>query len=182
MQTIQLKDKEFRLYISNLEIEKKIAEIALKINSDYHQKELTLVIVLNGAFRFAAQLIRSLTIPIQITFLRVSSYRGIQSAGKVENNFDVDLPLGGKDVLIVEDIIDSGLTLQHISAGIKKQQPASLKVATLLYKPAALKYDVTINYVGFEIPNDFVVGFGLDYDQQGRGLNDIFVLNEKLSE
>ena len=177
MKEIRLLDKDFRLFLPENLIQKKISEMGEQISRDYKGKELLLVAILNGAFLFAADLIRNLSIPTSIQFMQIASYGNeMQSQGKA--NLILDLTTSAKDrhVLMLEDIVDSGLTSQFLYKHLQQHQPASLKLATLLFKPETFKATVRPDYVGFEIPPAFVVGYGMDYAQQGRGLRSIYRL------
>jgi len=173
-----IREQSFQVLFSFQKIEERIIAIAQAIDRDYADKQPIIVGVLNGSFRFVADLVRHLQIHTEITFIRVSSYDGTVSTGNVQEVLGLQENIEGKDVIIVEDIVDTGTTLCQIVELLQKEAPASLKVATLLHKPAALQKEVPLDYVGFEIPNLFVVGYGLDYDGLGRSLNDLYVLSE----
>lgn len=134
--------------------------------------------VLNGSFMFAADLMRNIQIDCEITFVKLASYQGTQSTGKVRTLIGQDVSLESRHIIILEDIVDTGKTLFEFLPIIKAQSPASVEIATLLIKPAAMQYNIAVKYRGLEIPNDFIVGYGLDYDGLGRNLNDIYVINE----
>ena len=177
MKQVSLLDKEFELFLPENLIQQKISELGKQISQDYEGKQLLLVAILNGAFLFAADLIRNLNVPTSIQFMQIASYGNeMQSQGKANLILDLSIPVKDKHVLLLEDIVDSGLTSQFLFNHLKKHQPASLKLATLLFKPAAFKAEVKPDYTGFEIPPEFVVGYGMDYAQQGRGLRDIYRL------
>jgi len=176
MSRIKLIDKTFEEYISEEKIQQRIQEIAQKINSDYKDKDLVLLGILSGSYRFISDLSKYLTVSPQIEFAKVASYSGTDSTGMIKTYFLPSDRLNGKDVLIVEDIVDTGLTLDYLMANIKAFDVKSLKVVSLLYKPEKYQGTDEIDYVGFEIPNDFVVGYGLDYDEKGRTLNAIYKL------
>ena len=160
-----------RILISSEEIAAKIGELAKEIATDYAGKDLVLVGVLKGACMVMADLVRALPIHVTIEFMAVSSYgTGTSSSGVVRILKDLDRDITGKDVLVVEDIIDSGLTLSWLLRNLRSRGPASVEVCALLRKPEAAKVDVPIRYVGFEIPNEFVVGYGLDYAERYRNL------------
>lgn len=173
---MQLHDKEFEPFIKEMELQQKIAQIATNINADHDGRELHFVSILNGAFMFTADLIKHITVPCHIHFLKVRSYEGTQSTGAISNIIGLTDSLDGKEVIIIEDIVDTGATMQHVYKEIGKMNPASLKVASLLMKPEAYKGDVKIDYLCFSIPNKFVVGYGLDYDGLGRNLKDLYQL------
>ena len=173
---LTIKDKNFIPLIDENTLKSRITELAGQINQEYRDKEPLLVVVLNGAFIFAAELMTNLTIPCRVAFIRVSSYQQTTSTGVVRELLGLNESLTGQDVILIEDIIDTGLTIQEVSRLLMQQQPATLEIATLLFKPDALKVDVSIKYVGFEIENQFVVGYGLDYDGFGRNAKEIMVL------
>ena len=157
-----------------------IEHIADRINSDYAGREILFVAVLNGAFVFAADLVRRIKLPCRISFVKVASYQGDSSEGIIRELIGLKEDLNGKHVVLVEDIVDTGFTLEHIMKQIKSNhKPASIAVASLLFKPQSYRKSIVIDYVGIEIPNNFVVGWGLDYHGYGRNLEDIYVIEEK---
>lgn len=171
-----MRDK-IKVLISKEEISKRVQEIAGEINSKYAGKELTMICVLKGSFLFYADLVRAINLPIKCEFLSVSSYGNAKtSSGEVKMVLDISTPLDGKDVIVVEDIVDSGLTLKFIRDLLLVRNPASIACAALLSKPTALKVDVPVEYVGFKIGDEFVVGYGLDYAQNFRELPFIGVM------
>ncbi|SMC69764.1 hypoxanthine phosphoribosyltransferase [Pedobacter africanus] len=175
MHKIHIADKEFEILLDNDNISKRIRLIGIQMNVDYESRCPVFIGVLNGSFLFMADLIREIEIPCEIGFIRVSSYEGTESSGAIKQAFGLPENLHNRDVIIVEDIVDTGFTLTHILKEVQKQQPASVKVCTLLFKPTALKAEIEeLEYVGFEIGNEFVVGYGLDYDGLGRNLKDIY--------
>jgi len=174
--SVQLKDKTFELYLDAESIQKEVARIASAIDQDYAQQPLLLVCVLNGAFRFMGDLVTHLTSEAEVAFIKVASYEGTQSTGKLTEVMGLNTSLEGKHVIVIEDIVDTGFTIAQLLQTFSAQAPASLEVATLLTKPTCLKVDVHPKYVGFEIPDKFVVGYGLDYDQSGRTLNGIYAI------
>lgn len=176
MDTIQIKDKTFKPYIRREEIKAAIEKIATRINDELAGENPLFICVLNGAFVFAADLLREITIESEITFMRMKSYSGTQSTGVVKIIHGLDEDIKDRTVIVVEDIIDTGFTMQRIINQLKEREPKQIKVATLLFKPKALKCDVHVDYAALEIPNDFIVGYGLDYDEQGRNLKDIYVI------
>lgn len=176
MHSVQLKDKTFELYLDTESIQKEVARIASAIDQDYAQQPLLLVCVLNGAFRFMGDLVTHLTSEAEVAFIKVASYEGTQSTGKLTEVMGLNTSLEGKHVIVIEDIVDTGFTIAQLLQTFSAQAPASLEVATLLTKPTCLKADVHPKYVGFEIPDKFVVGYGLDYDQSGRTLNGIYAI------
>ncbi len=165
--------------VTTEDLERRVAELGIEISRDYEGRDLVLVGVLKGAVVFIADLMRHLTVPCEIDFMAVSSYGSqTDSSGVVRILKDLDASIGGRDVLIVEDIIDSGLTLQYLLRNLKARDPRSLEVCSLLTKPERRRVDLPTKYVGFEIPNKFVVGYGLDHAQQHRNLRQIAVLEE----
>lgn len=174
---LTIKDKTFVPLITADAIQARIQELAQKINEEYADKQPLLVVVLNGAFLFAADLAKHLTIPCEITFLRVSSYKGTESTGQLKEILGLTESVTGRDLIVIEDIVDTGKTLGDICNQLLEKRPASLAIATLLFKPEALLKPLDLHYVGFEIENRFVLGYGLDYDGLGRNTADIFVLN-----
>ena len=178
MDTIRIKDKDFRISIPAEEIQKRVKEVAEQINRDMADKNPLLIAVLNGAFMFAADLMRNLTIPCEISFVKLASYQGTTSTGTVKEVFGINEDLNGRTVIIVEDIVDTGLTIKRMVETLGTRNPESIHVCTLLLKPENVREDIDVEYVAFEIPNDFILGYGLDYDQQGRGLKDIYTLSE----
>lgn len=162
-------------------IQTRIREIGCQISREYAGKNPVFVGILKGGFVFLSDLIRSISIPIEVDFLAVSSYgAGTVSTGAVKIKKDIDIDLDGRDIIIVEDIVDSGLTLQYIRDYLEKHNPASIKICVLLDKPEAHKLDVSYDYVGFNIANEFVVGYGLDYAEHYRNLPYIGILKEEL--
>jgi len=179
MQKIKVEDKEFEIFLENDAISKRIRLLGIQMNIDYENKCPIFIGVLNGSFLFMADLIKEINVPCEIAFMRVASYEGTSSSGQVKELIGLPNNLEGRDIVIVEDIVDTGLTLTHILKTIKQKNPASVKVASLLLKPTALKYDIEdLGYIGFEIPNEFVVGYGLDYNGLGRNLVDIYRATE----
>ncbi len=176
MPRITLHDKSFDSYLSEEEIQKKVQEIAGRLNKDYEGKRPLFIAILNGSFIFAADIFRQLTIESEICFIKLASYKGMKSSGSVITAIGLDVDLFGRDVVILEDIVDTGKTLHQFLPKLEHQQPRSLKIATLLHKPEATQFPLTIDYLGFSIPNKFVVGYGLDYDGLGRNLKEILQL------
>lgn len=176
---VKIKDKEFRILIEGDRIQHRVAEIASQINKDYKGKSPLFLGVLNGAFLFTADLFKKIDLTCMLSFVRVSSYSGTSSTGQVKSLIGLNENIEGRDIIIVEDIVDTGDTMLYLMAELKKQNPASVKIATAIFKPLALKHPIKPDYVGFELPPAFIVGYGLDYDGFGRNLNDIYVLNEE---
>jgi len=168
----------FRLYISKEQIDTRVAELGGIINREYADNKPILIGILNGSFIFLADLMRHISIPCEVDFYKLSSYGDEKvSSGLVTERKMLDASIEGRHVIIVEDIIDTGLSMDYLLKKIKDQKPASVKVITLLHKPDATRYDVQIDHVGFEIPTLFVLGYGLDYAQEGRNLAQIYVLD-----
>ena len=176
MSQIKVHDKEFIPYLSSFEIEKQIQRVADEINKDYEDKKPLFIAILNGAFVFAADLFKHLTIEAEICFIKLASYKGVKSTGKVITAIGLDVDLYGRDIIIVEDIVDTGKTLSQFLPQLEHHHPASLKVASLLHKPSATVHSIKIDYLGFTIPDKFVVGYGLDYDGLGRNIKEIYQL------
>ena len=176
MSTVKIKDKVFETSIPREEIRRRVKAVADEINRDMAGKNPLLLAMLNGAFVFAADLMRELTIPCEISFVKLASYQGTTSTGKVKEVIGINENLAGRTVIIVEDIVESGTTMKQMIESLGTRNPASVHICTLLLKPDRLKVDLDIDYAAFRIPNDFIVGYGLDYDQQGRQLPDIYTL------
>lgn len=179
---IQILDKSFELFIKAEEIQQEVKSLAEKINTDYKGKEVVFLSVLNGAFMFASDLVKHITIECEITFVKMSSYSGIESRGRVDELIGLASDLKDKHVIIVEDIVDTGITIDKIVSLLESEYPASFSVCTLLYKPDAFKGRKKPDYVGFSIPNAFVVGYGLDYEEKGRNLDAIYQVRSKTNE
>lgn len=176
MAIIKVHDKNFEIYLSEETILNRVKEIGAAINKDYAGKRPFCIAILNGSFMFASDLFKQLTIDAELCFIKLASYKGMRSSGKVVTSIGLDDDLFGKDVIIVEDIVDTGKTLTNFLPKLLHQQPTSLKIAALLHKPEATKYPMKLDYVGFDIPNKFVVGYGLDYEGLGRNLKEIYQL------
>jgi len=176
MKQVTIRDKTFRVSISSDQIQKRITELAGEISRDMKDKNPVLISILKGAFLFTADLAKQLNIDCEITFMRVSSYSGTASKGQIKNLMGLSEDIKGKTVIILEDIVDTGETVVYLLNELKKNNPAEIKIASLLLKPKALKHDLKIDYVGFEVPNDFLIGYGLDYDGLGRNLSDIYTI------
>ncbi len=178
MEKIRVIDKEFTLYIPEEAIKARIAETAAAIREDLADKNPLFIVVLNGAFIFAADLLRATNIPCEINFIRLSSYEGTNSTGKMKNIIGLDKNIEGRTIVIVEDIIDTGLTMEYLCETISKSNPAEIRIASLFVKPGKLLTDIKTDYKCFDIDNDFIVGYGLDYDGQGRNLKNIYKIYE----
>lgn len=176
MPSIKVHDKTFDIYLSEKAIQEKIINIAAAINEDYANKKPLFIAILNGSFMFAADLFKHLTINSEICFIKLASYKGMKSSGQIVTAIGLDDDLFGKDVIIIEDIVDTGKTLHEFLPKLIHQQPKSLKITALLHKAEATRYPITIDYLGFTIPDKFVVGYGLDYDGLGRNLKEIYQL------
>jgi len=176
MPVIKVHDKSFETYLSEETIQQRVKELATAINKDYAGKRPLFIAILNGSFMFAADLFKHLTIEAELCFIKLASYKGMKSSGKVVTSIGMEEDLFAKEVVIVEDIVDTGKTLHRFLPKLLHQQPKSLKIAALLHKAEATEYPLTLDYVGFNIPNKFVVGYGLDYDGLGRNLKEIYQL------
>jgi hypoxanthine phosphoribosyltransferase len=176
MPAIKLHNKTFDTYISEDEIQEKVKQIASELNRDYKDKKPLFIPILNGSFMFAADLFKYLTIDAEVSFIKLASYKGMKSSGNVITAIGLDMDLFDREVIIVEDIVDTGKTLHEFLPKLDHQQPKSMKIAALLHKPEALQYPLKIDYLGFSIPNKFVVGYGLDFDGLGRNYKDIYQL------
>ncbi len=176
---ITIKDKTFRVSIPNEVIQARVQALAERMNKDYDGKNPVFVCILNGAFVFCADLVRYLTFQPDILFAKYSSYEGMDTTGKVVEKLGVDADLTGRDVVIVEDIIDTGITMRHVLPIFEAKGVASVKIATLLMKPDKLKTELKVDYCAMEIPNEFIVGYGLDYDGLGRNYKDIYTVVEE---
>ena len=178
MATIDIKDKTFETLIPEEEIMRRVKTVADRISNDLKGKTPLLLGVSNGSFIFAADLMRMLTIESEISFVKMTSYQGTESTGKVKKLVGLNEDIEGRKVVIVEDIVDSGLTMEKMIQYLNKFKPAEIHICTLLLKPDNLKRNLDIEYIAMEIPNDFIVGYGLDYDGLGRNLRDIYVVKE----
>lgn len=175
-QIITLDDKNFKPYIDQKRIATEVQRIAEQINKDLKKEFPVFLAVLNGSFMFASDLLKEITIPCELAFVKVASYQGTQSMGKLNDLIGLNCEVENRTVVILEDIVDTGLTIEKLVENLKRAKAKEIKVATVLFKPSAYKKDITINYVGFEIPNEFVVGYGLDYNGLGRNLKEIHVI------
>lgn len=173
---ITIKDKQFELYISQEEIKEKLAILAEKINKDYAGRTPLLIGILNGAFVFAADLVRHLNFDHEIQFAKFSSYEGMNTTGKVKELIGLTADIIGRDIIIIEDIVDTGVTMSNLVPKFKAQGAKSVEIACLLMKPGKLSVPLDVKYCAMEIPNEFIVGYGLDYDGMGRNYKDIYVV------
>ncbi len=176
MSSIKVLDKEFEPYISEESIQEKIKELAAQLNKEYEGKRPIFLSILNGSFLFTADLFKEITIEAEVCFIKLASYKGMTSSGNVITAIGLDANVNGRDIIILEDIIDTGKTLHHFLPQLESSQPASIKIAVLLNKKEALAYPVKVDYACFDIPNKFVVGYGLDYDGLGRNTKAIYQL------
>ncbi|MBE9480100.1 MAG: hypoxanthine phosphoribosyltransferase [Bacteroidetes bacterium] len=174
MKTIKVRDKEFSISITAEEIQKTVSKIAEKINNDLQGKVPLFIVVLNGAFIFAADLFKKINIDCEVTFVKLSSYVGTETTSTVRELIGLDKAIKGRSVVIIEDIIDTGITMEYTIQKLKHFEAADVRIATLLFKPDAFQKDFKIDYIGMEIPNDFIVGYGLDYDGFARNYPDIY--------
>ena len=179
MEKIHIKDKTFRPYISGEEIARAVDRVARCIREDVRQEEGTplFVVMLNGAFMFASDLLRAIDVPCEVAFMRMKSYQGTASTGTVDLLQDMHAEISGRTVIVIEDIVDTGATIHALLEHLQRRRPKCVKIASLLFKPESLQYDVPVDYVAFEIPRDFIVGYGLDYDEEGRYVKDIYVID-----
>lgn len=178
MKKVRLKDKNFQLFIDSKELNNSIESLSNKINQDYSDREPIFLCVLNGAFVFAAELIKRFNHECQVSFVKLSSYQGVQSSGTINSLIGLNEDIKEKDVIIVEDIVDTGQTIANIVENILNKNPRSIEVATLLYKPKSYQKQIPIKYKAIEIGNDFIVGFGLDYNGLGRNLEEIYIIEK----
>ena len=176
MSRVTILDKTYDISIPEAEILKQVKRVAEQINKDMNGKNPLFLAVLNGSFVFAADLFRFITIPSEISFVKLASYEGTISTGKIKEVIGLNEDISGRDVIIVEDIVDTGSTMKRMLETLGTRNPRSLHICTLLLKPGKLSVPLNVEYVAMEIPNDFIVGYGLDYDQQGRNLRDIYTL------
>ncbi len=178
MSVIQIKDKSFKTFIPEEKIMKEVARVADEINRDLSGTNPLFISVLNGSFMFTADLMKHLTMPCEVSFVKLASYEGTSSTGKVKELVGLGDDITGRTVVIVEDIVDTGLTMKQLVETLRARGPKDIKIATLLVKPDKLKVELDINYVAMNIPNDFIVGYGLDYDGLGRNYRDIYTVIE----
>jgi hypoxanthine phosphoribosyltransferase len=175
MKRVKIHDKEFELFISNEKIQMAIQEIADRMNSDLVDKDPLFICILNGSFMFAAEVFKRINfVESEISFVKLASYSGSNTTGTVKQLIGLNENIEGRTIVVLEDIVDTGITIENILNQLREMKPKEVRVATLLLKPDALKRDVDVQYVGLEIPNDFIVGYGLDYDGHGRNLSDIY--------
>jgi hypoxanthine phosphoribosyltransferase len=179
MARIQVHDRTFQTYLSEKEINKQIVRVAEAIRADLQGTRPLFIAILNGSFMFASDLFKELDMEAEICFIKLASYKGIKSSGQVTTSIGLDVPISGRHVVVLEDIVDTGKTLFEFLPQLHAQQPASLRIASLLMKPDALQHPITVDYCGFSVPNRFLLGYGLDYDGLGRNLREIYQLHEE---
>ena len=178
MDTIQIKDNRFRTFITENEILKQVARVADEINRDLADENPLFVSVLNGSFMFTSDLMKHLNMPCELSFVKLASYEGTSSTGKVKELVGLNNDITGRTVVIVEDIVDTGFTMERLIETLRQRNPKDIRIATLLVKPDKLQVKLDIHYVAMNIPNDFIVGYGLDYDGLGRNYRDIYTVVE----
>lgn len=176
MDTIKIKDKEFSISIPEEKILEHVQRVADEINRDLEGKNPLFLSVLNGSFMFTADLLKHITIPCEISFVKLASYQGVSSTGSIKEVIGINEDIAGRTIVIVEDIVDTGLTMQRLLETLGTRGPKEIHIASLLVKPDKLKVDLNIEYVAMNIPNDFIVGYGLDYDGFGRNYPDIYTV------
>jgi hypoxanthine phosphoribosyltransferase len=178
MKYIKLLDKEFALSIPASDIKKAIWEMAAKMNTELHDSNPLMLCILNGSFMFSADLLKLVNFPCEISFVKLASYQGTNSTGKVKQLIGLNEQIKDRTVVLLEDIVDTGITIENLIKQLEAELPQDVKVATLLYKPDACKRKLKLDYVGMEIPNEFIVGYGLDYNGYGRNLPDIYTVTK----
>ena len=176
MDTISIEDKNFKISLKQEIIEARVGELCQQISKDYKDMNPIFLVILNGAFIFASDLAKGIDIQAEFCFLKLSSYNGLNSTNQVKSLIGFNQDISNRHIVVVEDIIDTGVTMESIKNQLEAKNPASVKLATLLHKPSAFQKDYPIDYIGFEIPNDFIVGYGLDYNEYGRNLKNIYTL------
>ena len=172
-------DKEFEVYISAHEIDSIVTRIASELNQDFKDRIPYFLVMMNGAFMFASDLLRKVSLSSNLAFVKYTSYEGLQSSGKVTSEMGIPKDVENRDVVIIEDIVDTGLTMQAFMNDLKQFHPKSVSIVSFLTKPDKLECDIKVHYIGKAIENRFVVGYGLDYDGEGRGLGDLYILEER---
>ena len=174
--TIHVKDKNFAVSIPEEQILTEVKRVAAEICRDYTGQEPVFLAVLNGSFIFAADLLREIDLPCEVAFVRLASYQGANTTGQIREIMGLNIDVTGRPVIVVEDIVDTGLTMRHMLDTLKSQNPSSIDICTLLLKPGKLQVELDVRYCCMEIPNDFILGYGLDYDGYGRNTRDIYTL------
>ncbi len=177
---MKIHDQNFEIFIPSENIQKRIKEISVQVNEDYFDKNPLFLSILNGAFIFTADFFREVTIPAEVSFIKLKSYRKMETSGKVKELLGLEHNIFNRNIIIIEDIVDTGKTLGHILEEFNELGAKSIEILTLLHKPEATRDPVDLKYVGFEIPNKFVIGYGLDYDGYGRNLKDIYKVIEQV--
>lgn len=175
---LQIHDKAFEIFIAKEEIQSEVRALAGQINTDYSGKDVVFIAILNGAFMFAADLMKEVHLPSEISFVKVSSYQGMNTTGRVDEVIGLTTKITGKHVVLIEDIVDTGITIDKVYSLLNVEKPASIEIVSLLFKPEAFKGKHKPKYVGFSIPNKFVVGYGLDYNEHGRNTQDLYQLKD----
>lgn len=175
---IQVLDKQFEVSIPESEIRRQVGRVASEITRDYEGQTPVFLAILNGSFIFAADLLREVSLPCEVSFVKLASYEGVNSTGRIHEMIGLNVDITGRPVIIIEDIVESGLTMAHMQETLRKHNPSSIDVCTLFLKPNKLKVQLDIRYRCFEIPDDFILGYGLDYNQQGRNTKDIYTIKE----
>ncbi|MEA4982109.1 MAG: hypoxanthine phosphoribosyltransferase [Paludibacter sp.] len=178
METIQIHDKKFTLSITEAEIQAAVKQVGEAINREMSDTNPLFICVLNGAFMFAGDLMKTVNFPCEITFVKLSSYEGLVTTGNVKEVIGLNESVVGRNVIVVEDIVDTGITMEKIISSLQSKGAKSIKVATFLQKPEALQRDIQVDYVAMKIPTQFIVGYGLDYDGYGRNLKEIYTVVE----
>ncbi len=178
MDKVKILDKSFGIFIDENTIKSKITELGKQISSDFENKSPIFLSILNGSFMFASDLLKETNIDCKISFLKMASYLGTTTSGTVKQLIGLNEDIKGKPVIVLEDIVDTGITIENIIKQLQAYEPSEIHIATLLFKPEAYKKDIKIDYVGFEIPNKFIVGYGLDYDGFGRNLKHIYQITD----
>jgi hypoxanthine phosphoribosyltransferase len=178
MNKIKIHDKYFKPFIGKEEIEKAVQRMADRINEDYKGKIPLFLVILNGSFMVAADLLKKITLECEVSFVKLASYSGTKSTETIRELIGFDENVKGREIIIIEDIIDSGLTMERVLSQLKNMGAKDVKISTLLFKPEAFKKTYAIDYIGIEIPNDFIIGYGLDYDGRARNLPDIYKITD----
>jgi len=176
LEIVTIKDKDFEKYITNEEITSIVMTLSKRINEDYHDKEIYFLVVLNGAFIFAADLLKNIEGFPKISFIKISSYSGLSSSGEIKELIGLNEDIKDKHIIIIEDIVDTGNTMEGLLKMLRAKEPSSLEVCTLMFKPNAFQKEFPIKYIGKEISDEFIIGYGFDYDGYGRNLKDIYQL------
>jgi hypoxanthine phosphoribosyltransferase len=179
MALLKVHDKYFAPYITETELQQRIAEMGKAIDTDYNGMKPLFIAILNGSFMFASDLFKNVTVEAEICFIKLASYKGTKSSGQVITAIGLDTDIVNRHIIVLEDIIDTGKTMSEFLPQIMNQQPASLKLAALLHKPEATVYPIEIDYLGFTVPDKFLLGYGLDYDGLGRNIKEIYQLTDR---